>query len=140
MALTAGRLGSSDTEVSQLFAQLWTQGHWVYGRGVGSQLPLDNGYLEYFYQGGVLALCGYVVSLVALALPAVAHARRIEGKLLFYLLLFVVIASLGGPVVTANRANVTLMLLMVACIVTMRRNPFINPCKPSKGRVQCKVS
>jgi len=140
MALTAGRLGSSDTEVSQLFAQLWTQGHWVYGRGVGSQLPLDNGYLEYFYQGGVLALCGYAVSLVALALPAVAHARRIEGKLLFYLLLFVVIASLGGPVLTANRANVALILLMVACIVTMRRNPFINPCKLLKGNIQCKVS
>jgi hypothetical protein len=140
MALTAGRLGSSDTEVSQLFAQLWTQGQWVYGRGLGSQLPLDNGYLEYFYQGGVLALCGYVLSLVALALPAVAHAKRTEGKLLLYLLLFVVIASLGGPVITANRANVPLMLLMVACIVTMRRNPLINPCNPSKGRVQCMVS
>lgn len=140
MALTAGRLGSSETEVSQLFAQLWTQGHWVYGRGLGSQLPLDNGYLEYFYQGGVLAFCGYVVSLAALAVPAVAHARRIEGKLLLCVLLFVVVASLGGPVVSANRANVPLMLLMAACIVTMRRNPFINPCNPLKGRVQCKVS
>jgi hypothetical protein len=140
LALTAGRLGSVDTEVSQLFAQLWTNGHWLYGRGLGSQLPLDNGYLEYFYQGGALALSGYMVFLGALALPATAHARRIEGKLLLYLLLFVVAASLGGPVVTANRASVALILVIAACIVTMRRHPFTPSAKPSKGKIQWKAS
>jgi hypothetical protein len=140
LALTAGRLGSADTEVAQLFAQLWGQGHWVFGRGLGSQLPLDNGYLEFFYQGGILSLGGYLMFLSALGLRATRQWRRIEGKLALFLLLFIVGASFGGPVVSANRASVALMLLLAACIVSMRRCPVIQFTTPSKGKIQWTAS
>jgi hypothetical protein len=125
LALTAGRLGSADTEVSQLFAQLWGQGHWFFGRGLGSQLPLDNGYLEFFYQGGIFAFVGYLIFLATLSIYAVMRRQYIEGKLMMYLLLFIIGSSFGGPVISANRANVALMLLIAACIVSIRIHTIV---------------
>ena len=122
MALTAGRLGAGDTEVSLLFSELWSQGFWVFGRGLGSHLPLDNGYLEYFYQGGILSLLGYIYFLVALYLSGVNEKSSLHGKLMNSLLFFIAVASLGGPVVTASRANIALILLVIACTVKNVRN------------------
>lgn len=119
-ALTAGRFGLTESEVSRLFTDLWRSGDWVRGRGLGAYLPLDSGYLEYLYQGGIVALTGYVVPLVVLFIHGWRRRRRYGGDLLVILVAYVVLASIGGPVITANRASVALILLIAACLVSLR--------------------
>lgn len=119
MAISAGRLGSSETGVSQLFADLWDRDRWILGRGLGSHLPLDSGYLEYFYQGGALAIVGYLAFLVVLAVAAIRYRATAGGKLIGCLLVLAVAGSTGGPVITASRASVAFMLLLAAAFVSI---------------------
>ncbi len=136
LALTAGRLGAADTEVTQLLSQLSDRGQWVLGFGLGSQLPLDNGYLEFFYQGGIFSLSGYLVFIAALTWCALQRRSCIEGRLLLVLAVFIVTASFGGPVITASRASVALMLLASACIVSMRWRQPSHFMTSQKGTLQ----
>ena len=123
-AVSAGRFGLNESEVSILFQQLWTSGDWLTGRGLGSHLPLDNGYLEFFYQGGVIALIGYIVALGAITIHAASNSTRPEGKILLVVSIYIWLASLGGPVISAGRANVALLLLTAACLVDLRPKPL----------------
>lgn len=120
-ALTAGRFGQEDSQVSILFQSLFEVGDWPLGRGLGSHLPLDNGFLEFFYQGGIVALAGFVLALVALLAYGWRSRSNDIGRLLIALTLFTAGASLGGPAFTANRANIPLLLLTAAAIVDLRR-------------------
>lgn len=122
-AISAGRFGLDESDVAGLFQELWRSGDWLRGRGLGSHLPLDNGYLEFFYQGGIVALIGYLVSLSSLTIYALAHRARTEGQLLLIILVYTWLASLGGPVISAGRANVALLLLVSACLADLRRRP-----------------
>ena len=117
LALTAGRLGKGDTEVAQLWAHLQHSGNWITGFGLGSHLPLDSGYLEYFYQGGLLAFGCYVLFIVGIFVLAISYWPDNVSKLLFSIFLFIVGSSLGGPVVTASRANVPLLMLIATCVL-----------------------
>lgn len=120
-ALSAGRFGSEEGSVSILLENLIASGDWVTGKGLGSQLPLDNGFLEYFYQGGIISLAGYLVTLATLALIGWRHRQRADGRLLLIISGYVALASTGGPVLTANRAGVEVVLLAVACIIGIRQ-------------------
>jgi hypothetical protein len=126
LAVTAGRLGSQDTEVSLLFGELWSNGSWLSGLGLGSYIPLDNGYLEYFYQGGIVSLAGYLLFLFCFLLISVVNLKFTAGKLLFILVVFIALASIGGPVITANRANLVLILLLVACVVDLQSKALLS--------------
>lgn len=119
-ALSAGRFGEEAGTVSILFSSLLSSGDWITGRGLGSFLPLDNGFLEYFYQGGILALGGYVATLLTFTAVSWRHRETRDGKLMLALTIYVWFASMGGPVLTANRANVGLLLLISACMVGIR--------------------
>ncbi|MDQ1228604.1 hypothetical protein [Sphingomonas sp. SORGH_AS_0879] len=120
-ALTAGRFGQADSQVSILFQSLFEVGDWPLGRGLGSHLPLDNGFLEFFYQGGIVALGGFVIALLALLIHGWRHRAMDQGRFLVMLILFTIGASLGGPAFTANRANIVLLLLIAATIVDIQR-------------------
>lgn len=120
-ALTAGRFGQEDSQVAILFKSLFEVGDWPLGRGLGSHLPLDNGFLEFFYQGGIVALLGFVAALLALLVYGWRNRALTVGRLLVALTVFNAGASLGGPAFTANRANIPLLLLTAAAIVDIRR-------------------
>lgn len=120
-ALTAGRFGQEDSQVAILFQSLFEVGDWPLGRGLGSHLPLDNGFLEFFYQGGIVALGGFVFALLALLAYGWRDRTTNAGRLLVALTAFTAGASLGGPAFTANRANIPLLLLMAATIVDLRQ-------------------
>jgi hypothetical protein len=124
LALTAGRLGKGDTEVAQLWSHLAHSENWLTGFGLGSYLPLDNGYLEYFYQGGVLALVCYLLFILGVIVFAIVHWRDDVSKLLLSLSLFAVGSSLGGPVVSASRVNVPLLVLTAACVLYLSAKKF----------------
>lgn len=119
LAVSAGRLGSSETGVSQLFSELWDRDYWILGRGLGSHLPLDSGYLEYFYQGGIVAIGGYLIFLIVLGLISIRYRATAEGKLVSCLLIMAVAGSMGGPVITASRASVAFMLLLAAAFASI---------------------
>jgi hypothetical protein len=118
LALTAGRLGG-DTEVNRLWDSLFLLNNWLFGVGLGAYLPLDNGYLEYFYQGGVFALFGYLLFIIGLINLGMRHWSKKEGKLLFFMGVFISLSSLGGPVITANRASISLLVFIAACFLSL---------------------
>lgn len=121
-ALSAGRFGYSEASVSILFDSLVSSGDWLAGRGLGSQLPLDNGFLEYLYQGGILALLGYIVALTALTIYAWKNRAYRDAKLLLIIMAYTWLASTGGPAITASRAGTALLLLVSACLASIRAN------------------
>jgi hypothetical protein len=125
-ALSAGRYGLNESEVSWLFSETWNGKSFLLGHGLGSYLPLDSGYLEFFYQGGIMALSGYLVFLGSIALLAWRHRAKDEGKMLFVLVLYTAAASFGGPIISASRASVPLMLLISASAAGIRLSNHIN--------------
>ncbi|RYD87470.1 MAG: hypothetical protein EOP50_20705, partial [Sphingobacteriales bacterium] len=60
-AASAGRFGLQESQVALLFSDITDGSDWLVGKGLGSFLPLDSGYLEFYYQGGALAMTGYVI-------------------------------------------------------------------------------
>lgn len=119
-ALSAGRFGEESGTVSMLFSSLLSSGDWVTGRGLGSFQPLDNGFLEYFYQGGILSLIGYLATLLTLTILGWHYRETRDGKLLIVLTIYIWLASMGGPVLTANRANISILLLVSASLSGIR--------------------
>lgn len=120
-ALSAGRFGSEDGSVSLLFTSLFESGDWVSGRGLGSHLPLDSGYLEYLYQGGIFGLCGYILALAAMSWYAWTNRQYENGKMLMVLLIYIWLSSTGGPTITASRAGVIVLIMVSACVVGIRQ-------------------
>ena len=137
-ALSAGRFGTEDGSVSILFDLLVSSGGWITGKGLGSQLPLDNGFIEYFYQGGIVALVGYLLTLSVFSYIGWRNRRRADGRLLLVLAGYIWLASTGGPVLTANRAGVEIVLLAVASVVGLRQARMIEERSPSR-HAECLV-
>jgi hypothetical protein len=118
-ALTAGRVGAKDTSSEVLLSRLIVSNQWFNGAGLASYSPLDNGYLEYFYQGGFFSLLGYLAFLVNGVLLSLRSFVSKEGKLLLCIFFFILGSSIGGPVITANRANVPLMVIVTSCMMNL---------------------
>lgn len=120
-ALSAGRFGSEGGSVSMLFQSLVVSGDWWTGRGLGSQLPLDSGYLEYFYQGGILSLAGYLLALVTLSIYGWRNRAHRDGQLLMVLMAYIWLSSAGGPTITASRTGILVLIFASACLVGIRQ-------------------
>jgi hypothetical protein len=121
-ALSAGRFGSVGGSVSILFESLIESGDWVMGRGLGSHLPLDSGYLEFFYQGGILSLAGYVLAIGVLSLQGWRNRAHRDGQFLIVLMVYIWLSSAGGPTITASRTGIVLLILICACLVSIRQH------------------
>ncbi len=120
-AVTAGRFGRPElTEVEFLFNKFLNQGFFV-GFGLGTHFPLDNGFLEYGYQGGILALLGYLFFLFYCLFLGFSYKKQKPSKFLIILIIYIFISSVGGPVITANRANIILILLICASIALINK-------------------
>jgi 4-amino-4-deoxy-L-arabinose transferase-like glycosyltransferase len=114
---SAGRFGSDESSVTQLFSLTFREAPFC-GFGFGAFSPLDNGYLEFFYQGGFVALFIYVVILFILSSHAVRfyNLARNECRLLFILIFLIIGAGFGAPVFTINRSSIFLWALIVLSI------------------------
>jgi hypothetical protein len=113
---TGGRFGSSSTT-----APLWETAARtapLQGLGLGAYSPLDNSYLEFFYQGGGIALLLYAAFLVFLAFVVFGAASRgsAEGKLLAMLWVLVVVEGFGAPVLTINRTSLLLWVVLMLAL------------------------
>jgi hypothetical protein len=121
---TSGRLGHNEAFINQEFTRTWEEAP-LCGWGFAAQTLLDNGYLEFFVQGGAVALGGYLILLAGIGLLAFQEfsKRSEEGRLLLLLWIFILGAALGGPVLTINRFSTVFWVLLVVLysVVDARR-------------------
>lgn len=121
MAITAGRFGADEsTGVTELFSQVWNNSPFL-GFGFGTHLPLDNGFLEYYYQGGLLAVIPIIFFLKYQFRKSMVNSDLHEGKFLFCFLIFLILASFGGPVFTANKANIAIIGIITFSNIKLKK-------------------
>jgi len=112
---TARRFGDEAFTVVTLFRRTYEESP-IYGFGFGARggLPIDNGYLEFFFQGGAVALGLYCIILLIMLAAAIRGLRggSEEGKLLAALWILTTGAAFGGPVFTANRSSVIFWIVV----------------------------
>jgi hypothetical protein len=123
-AITGGRFGGSEsTDVELLFKKFINEGFFT-GFGLGTHLPLDNGFLEFAYQGGVFSLLGYLIFLCYLLIISL-KSRTNSAKFLLILAFYVFFSSIGGPVLTANRGNIIIIFLICGTITLSNKTSIL---------------
>jgi hypothetical protein len=114
---TAGRFGG-ETTVKTIWSYVASVSPF-YGLGFASITgAIDNGYLLYFAQGGIVGLLLFALSLFIIARLSLRNYASVEGKLLIIILILIIGASVGAPVYTINRFSTILwtILPIICCI------------------------
>lgn len=101
---TAGRFGQEDTIVKVWFRHVWEISP-IWGLGFAANTTPDNGYLEFFCQGGLVGLALYGLLIAAFAWVGLRRLHDEVGRMLLFVVVFIIGASTGAPVVTANRVS-----------------------------------
>ncbi len=116
---TAGRFGG-DTTVKTIWTYVANESLF-HGLGFASITgAIDNGYLLYFAQGGIVALLLFLLSLFILGRLSLRNYANVEGKLLTIILLLIIGASMGAPVYTINRFSTILWtILPILCCINI---------------------
>lgn len=112
---TGRRFGGDGGSIARQFAIVAAQSPWIgLGFGVSIPCPIDNAYFGMYLYGGVLGLFAYLFLLVGLWGDALILHRTLkpEGGLFLALVVCIVGAGLGGPVITLNRVSVVLGLFL----------------------------
>lgn len=96
------------------------------GNGLGSsQTPIDIGLLEVLYQGGVFGVLVWSLTIVLMALII----RRIhvdeQRKTVMVIFVFLLLASVGGPSFTADRAATLFWILWGLSLGTTAPGPVL---------------
>jgi len=114
---TAGRFGSDQSTVIYLFLKTIQESP-LNGFGFGAFSPLDNGYIEFFYQGGFVGLLFYAMILYYLFRHIFKNFNNSpdECRLLAFLMILVLGAGLGAPVLTINRSSILIWILIVLSV------------------------
>ena len=110
--LTGGRFGNVESTMVGHFADVWATDP-IFGMGFASYLCFDNGYFEFFAQGGLICLIGFVVLLMSMAWIALKHVNIAEGKLLIFTVILMSGAAVGMPPLTANRFSPIIWVFIV---------------------------
>lgn len=103
---TAGRFGVQNSVFTQIAAHTWRTAPLA---GLGfypTKIPIgDIGYLEYFVQGGLVALAGFVGALVVMLLTGLREWKRgsESGRFLAALAGYAILVCFGGTALSVNR-------------------------------------
>jgi hypothetical protein len=110
---SAGRLGTTGS-VTQLFASVWRDSPF-FGLGFGAITPFDSAYAEFFVQGGLVALVAYFLIILNVFYIALKERARDDGlgTFLLFLVLLMVGAGFGAPVMTLNRFSIVMWVLLM---------------------------
>lgn len=124
---TAGRINTDDSGVMSLFTHTWSESP-IFGFGVPVEGILDNAYLEFFNLGGIVALAFYIFMLLTIVYVTLTRRKNDMkcGKFLFLLWLLTVIAGIGAPVFTINRASIFFWILLILGILILKRRQGSN--------------
>ena len=114
---TGGRFGGDESYVMNSFKLVWEEAP-LHGFGFGLFSRLDNAYLEFWLQGGLVGLACYLAILVILVVSSFSlkKHRSEDARLLLVLTFMVVWAGLGAPVLTLNRFS-TILWVVVATLL-----------------------
>ena len=122
---TGKRFGSRNTTVTLLFSSVLKKSP-LCGLGFGAVTVLDSAYVEFFVQGGLIALFAYMFLLIRIGWLGLKEykIKSDESIFLVILFLFLVGAGLGGPVITANRFSVVfwIILILILSIIKLQRH------------------
>lgn len=103
---TAGRFTSGGARggIIDEFREVWSRSPWL-GTGIGSYSTVDNAYFEIYASGGCMALFLYIGMLAYALFRAIRSKFRgsEEGQLLLVVVLLLMGAGMGAPVLTLNR-------------------------------------
>ncbi len=123
--ITGTRFSSGGSSVMGYFADVWDRSP-IAGFGFGSILVLDNAYLQYFAQGGVIALALYASLLYVLGSVGYQEMKRgwDEGRLMLIMASYVVLVGTGGPIITARRYEIVFwtVIMLMFFIARLRKN------------------
>ncbi len=110
---TSHRFGKENSLVVALFSRVWRESP-LYGLGFAAALTLDNAYAEFFVQGGLVGLCGYLLVLATMGWQALRYYRAgEENRMQVPIFLLIVLGGLGGPVLTMNRVSTVIWVLLM---------------------------
>jgi hypothetical protein len=114
---TGGRFGTEGQIFGQ-FSEIWGSDP-LCGRGFGTAEILDNGYLEFFWQGGLVGLVLYILIIATIAWAGIRGVVENEehGFLVIILCTMVIGAGFGGPALTLNRSSILVWVFMSLAIV-----------------------
>ncbi|MFA4915058.1 MAG: hypothetical protein WC560_00120 [Syntrophales bacterium] len=111
---TGGRFGGAESGVGNLFAKTWNESP-IMGFGVSNAQGLDNGYIEFFFYGGIVGLA-FHIAILAVILRVAFRGLRTDperGRLMMALWILIIGASIGAPVFTLNRSSIFLWIILV---------------------------
>lgn len=116
---TAGRYGQAGMSAQGLVERTLQEAP-LRGFGLASYAPLDSGYTEFLYQGGLVALFLYVAVLIVLLRHAAKSASLgiHEGRFQVMIWLLIIGGNLGAPVLTVNRASTVVWVVLLALMHT----------------------
>jgi hypothetical protein len=103
--LTSGRYGVAESNVQALSLRVISESP-LYGFGFAAADTVDSSYVQFFYQGGLVALFAYIGILIIIGWPGFKNYlffHTEERRFLFFLFIFIVGAGIGAPVITVNR-------------------------------------
>jgi len=98
--------------ITSKFVNVWQKSPWC-GFGFGTVSCFDNAFLEFFHQGGLIALLGYLALLVIYLWYSLRGFLKgyEEGRLLLVFFILILICSLGASVLTINRFSTIFWVL-----------------------------
>ena len=128
---TAGRFGAEETHLKNIMTDVWSISP-IYGKGFASELVLDNAYAEFFIQGGVIALVGYLIILLTIFIVSINSPiiNKKESHLLFFIFLLIVGGGFGIPVLTANRFSTVCWVIIILLLHVLSYRRCVSKPKP----------
>ncbi|MDF0727064.1 hypothetical protein PY093_10075 [Cytobacillus sp. S13-E01] len=113
--LSAGRYGGNSSQQRGLLDMIWETSPMI-GQGMGSQMIYDSAVFHFFSSGGLIALSMYLLLLTYLlivSLHCFVHKKsRSETIFFFNIVLLIILATFGAPVLTVNRASVVVWVFI----------------------------
>jgi len=110
---TAGRFGAEHAGLRYYFAHVWGKSPF-HGLGFAAITTFDNAYLEFFTQGGLIALFGYLSILAVIGFVGLSqYKRNREGLFVLILFIFITVSGMGAPVVTINRFSTLFWIFLI---------------------------
>lgn len=112
--LTADRFGT-DSQQLQLFTSVWDKNP-LFGLGFGSNDVYDSALFYFFGNGGLIGLVFYISIIGYLVYLAVKYLlsfkKNPESKLFGLMILLIIGAGAGAPVLTLNRVSTVMWVLI----------------------------
>lgn len=113
--ISAGRYGGAQAQQANYFNEVWKESP-LFGNGLGVTPVYDSAFFSFFATGGILNLALYILIIIILLYMGIKfmqqNGSKSEFKLYLGLVLLIIGASLGSPILTLNRVAIVLWVFL----------------------------